>query len=113
MDKNPQKYLEHIMASINNIEQIVQKHPKRFDYFCSDVCYNSAIKYQIAIIGEAMNQLKKVAPEISITNSRKIIDTRNYIIHAYDSLNNDILWSIVINHLDNLKKEISSLLINH
>ncbi|MGN1173007.1 MAG: hypothetical protein ACI4SO_04390 [Muribaculaceae bacterium] len=31
-------------------------------------------------------------------------------MHAYDSLKPDILWSIVINHLPILKKEILSLL---
>ena len=33
-----------------------------------------------------------------------------YIIHGYDSLSADILWSIVINHLPKLKEEVQSLL---
>ncbi len=49
-------------------------------------------------------------PEITITSARKIVNTRNYIIHGYDSLDNEILWSIVINHLPKLKAEIQSLL---
>jgi len=47
---------------------------------------------------------------ISITNARKIVDTRNYVIHGYDTLTADILWSIVINHLPLLKNEIEELL---
>ena len=47
---------------------------------------------------------------IAITNSRKIVDARNYIIHGYDSLSADILWSIVINHLPKLKEEAQALL---
>lgn len=107
---NQQKYLEDIYKAINNIESFVASHPKRFDYFCSDICYLSAVKYQIAVIGEAVSQLKKLVPDIEISNARKIIDTRNYIIHGYDSLRNDILWSIVINHLPLLKVEIQNLL---
>ncbi|MDE5761982.1 MAG: DUF86 domain-containing protein, partial [Bacteroidales bacterium] len=34
----------------------------------------------------------------------------NFIIHAYDSLNPEILWGIIINHLPLLKTEVKSLL---
>lgn len=62
------------------------------------------------IMGEAMNQVLKINPNISITASRKIVDTRTFVIHAYDSLKPDILWGIVINHMPLLKKEVEALL---
>ena len=62
------------------------------------------------IIGEAMSRILKVDRDIAITNSGKIVDARNYIIHGYDSLSADILWSIVINHLPKLKEEVRTLL---
>ena len=52
-----------------------------------------------------MNRILKTDRNIAITNSRKIVDARNYIIHGYDSLSADILWSMVINHLPKLKNE--------
>ena len=57
-----------------------------------------------------MNRILKSGVDIQITNSRKIVDARNYIIHGYDSLSVDILWSIVINHLPKLKIEVTDLL---
>ena len=57
-----------------------------------------------------MNQALKINPSIPITASRKIVDTRNFVIHAYDSLKPDILWGIVINHMPLLKKEVEALL---
>ena len=51
-----------------------------------------------------MNNVLKINPNIAITSARKIVDTRNFIIHAYDSLKPDILWGIVINHIPLLKK---------
>lgn len=39
-----------------------------------------------------------------------IVDARNYIIHGYDSLSVDILWSIIINHLPILEEEVKHLL---
>ena len=61
-------------------------------------------------MGEAMNRVLKAVPDIQITNARKIVDTRNYIIHGYDSLSADILWSIIINHLPLLRKELKEIL---
>lgn len=56
-----------------------------------------------------MNRVLKVDKDIAITNSRKIVDARNYIIHGYDSLSADVLWSVVINHLPKLKSEVIAL----
>ena len=57
-----------------------------------------------------MSRILKVDRDIAITNSRKMVDARNYIIHGYDSLSADILWSIVINHLPKLKEEVQMIL---
>jgi uncharacterized protein with HEPN domain len=57
-----------------------------------------------------MNRILKDYSQIAITNSRKIVDARNYIIHGYDSLSADILWSIIINHLPKLKTEVVELI---
>ena len=57
-----------------------------------------------------MNRILKSNADVQISNARKIVDARNYIIHGYDSLSVDILWSIVINHLPKLKAEVTELL---
>lgn len=68
-----------------------------------------AAERNIEIMGEAMNRLLKDNPTIPITNARKIVDARNYIIiPGYVSA--DILWSIVINHLPLLHDEVAQLL---
>lgn len=57
-----------------------------------------------------MTQVLKMRPDIPITAARKVVDTRNFVIHSYDSLKPDILWDIVINHMPLLKNEVESLL---
>ncbi len=74
------------------------------------MCLRRAVERDIEIIGEAISRILKVDTNISITNARRIVDARNYIIHGYDSLSADILWSMVINHLPILKSEVVSLL---
>lgn len=74
------------------------------------MAFRRAVERDIEIMGEAMNHALKLAPSLSITNARKIVDTRNFVIHAYDSLCPDMLWAIVILHLPLLKQEINDLL---
>ncbi|MEQ8880613.1 MAG: DUF86 domain-containing protein [Cyclobacteriaceae bacterium] len=62
------------------------------------------------IIGEAMSRILKVDPSIQISHTRKIVDTRNRIIHGYDSVSEDILWGIIINSLPDLQDEVKKLL---
>lgn len=57
-----------------------------------------------------MSRVLKAAPSIKISNSRKIVDTRNRIIHGYDSVSDDVIWLIVVRYLPVLKKEIQSVL---
>ncbi|MCD8387664.1 MAG: DUF86 domain-containing protein [Bacteroidales bacterium] len=47
-------------------------------------------------------------PKIPITNAKKIVGTRNFVIHGYDSLSPEIIWAIVIKDLPLLEKEISN-----
>lgn len=68
------------------------------------------MQWEIAIIGEAMNRILKIYPNVPITSARRIVNTRNYLIHGYDSLREDLIWAIVINHIPLLKAEIAQML---
>ncbi|WP_307718908.1 HepT-like ribonuclease domain-containing protein [Schleiferia thermophila] len=83
---------------------------KDFYAFQRDLKTKRAIERNIEIIGEAVNRIIKAYPEIPITNARKIIDTRNRIIHGYDSVSEDIIWAIVVRELGNLETEVDKLL---
>lgn len=110
MDELIKKHLQDILTAIEEVESFFGNTPKIYDDFYSNLCLRRAVERNIEIIGEAMNRILKVDKEIAITNSRKIVDARNYIIHGYDSLSVDILWSMVINHLPKLRNEVIALL---
>jgi uncharacterized protein with HEPN domain len=103
-------YLFDIIKAINEIESFFDNKPKRFDEFIADIKTKRAVERNLEIIGEAINRIIRIDSSISINNSRKIIDTRNRIAHGYDTVSDDIIWGIVINHLPKLKEEVSSLL---
>ncbi|MDR1004628.1 MAG: DUF86 domain-containing protein [Prevotellaceae bacterium] len=110
MDDIIKKYLQDMLTAIEEIDSFFDGKPKRFNEFYGDIRLRRATERDIEIIGEAMNRILKADNNVAITNSRKIVDARNYIIHGYDSLSADILWSIVINHLPKLKMEVVALL---
>ena len=57
-----------------------------------------------------MNRILKENNKIEISNSRKIVDVKNRIIHGYDSVSDDLIWGIVIKNLPVLHIEVKSLL---
>lgn len=83
MDKNINKYLQDILDAITEIESFFSGRPKYFEEFSKDLCLRRAVERDVEIIGEAMNRILKEDTTISITDSRKIVDTRNHIIHGY------------------------------
>ncbi len=109
MDNRVKKLLFDILTSINNIESYLGEK-KEFDFYSESQMLQHAVERNIEIIGEAVNKLLKAHPEIRITNSRRIVDARNKIIHGYDEIENVQIWGIVINHLPTLKNEVERLL---
>lgn len=110
MDRKQRKYLNDILSSIKEIETFMVGRPREYATFCNDLLFRRGVERNVEIMGEAMNQVLKINPDIAITAARKVVDTRNFVIHAYDSLKPDILWGIVINHMPLLKAEVEALL---
>jgi len=100
------KSLFDIKIAINEIEVFFEIEEKSFENYSKNVLLKRGIERNLEIIGEAVNRILKEDPEFQITNARRIIGLRNQIIHAYDSISDENIWSIVINHLPNLKNEI-------
>jgi uncharacterized protein with HEPN domain len=110
MDDNIKTWLFDILNSINEIESYYVETPKIFEIYQNDLRTKRAVERNIEIIGEAMSRILKVATEIKISNSRKIVDVRNRIIHGYDTVSDDVIWGIVIRNLPVLQKEVEELL---
>ena len=110
MDNNIKTWLFDILSSINEIESYFIETPKMFEIYQNDLRTKRAVERNIEIIGEAMSRILKENSGIEISNSRKIVDVRNRIIHGYDSVSDDVVWGIVIRNLPVLQKEVQILL---
>ena len=101
--------LKDIELSIAEIYQFLPAK-RNFLEFQKDLKTRKAVERNIEIIGEAMDRILKTDPAFPITDSRKIVDTRNRIIHGYDSVSEDIIWLIISKYLPILEKEIKEFL---
>ncbi|MBX2929647.1 MAG: DUF86 domain-containing protein [Saprospiraceae bacterium] len=109
MPHDTKKYLRDIELAIGKIRTFLPKNYD-FDAYNQDTKTQYAIERALAIIGEAMYQLLKTTPDIAITNAPEIAKTRHILVHAYDKVDNLVVWDILHNHLDLLEEQVAGLL---
>lgn len=108
MTEKGKKYLSDILTSIDLIEDFTVDI-NDFNTYQADLKTQSAVERQLAIIGEALNKLKRIEIDLEIEHDKQIIGFRNRLIHAYDSIDQSIIWAIIKRHLIKLKSEIQAL----
>lgn len=108
MDERVMKYLIDIDNSIAEIEGYFQNIPN----YRQNTMLKRAVERNLEIIGEAVKKvLKRDEAYINkITEAKSIIGLRNLVIHAYDSVSDENIWAVLINHLPKLKSEIQDLM---
>jgi uncharacterized protein with HEPN domain len=109
IDINVLTWLEDISVAIENIENFLPEK-RVFKDYQKDLKTKFAVERNIEIVGEAMSRILKIYEEIPITDARKIVNTRNWVIHGYEKILDETIWSIVINHLPTLKAEVKKLI---
>ena len=111
MQLEVQKYLFDIQSAANSIFEYTEGVTDFKEYQKSKLI-KRAVERELEIIGEAMNRLIKVAPDLAINNSRRIVDLRNWIIHGYDKVDDLIIWGLLSKDLPLLKSQVDALLKN-
>ena len=109
MDNRYFQALHQIIQCIDEINQFIGT-PMIFERYNSNIFMQKAVERNLEIIGEAVRRLKETDAQIPITDARKIINTRNLIIHGYNEIQNDRIWVIIVKSLPILRKEVEALL---
>ena len=104
------KHLQDVLDAIEELESFFVDYPRRFDVFEKDRLRVSAVERKTEIMGEAINRILKRQPDFVIPNGKEVINTRNRIIHGYDSVEPEFLWGFVIRHIPLLKADIIKIL---
>jgi len=112
MDEKILKWLYDIQAAILEIDTYFIHIEKNFFEYRQNTMLKRAVERDLEIIGEAVNRIIKNDPEFisKISNAKAIIALRNQVIHAYDNISDENIWSILITHLPKLKGEIDGLI---
>lgn len=110
MNDSTRAGLYDVQQAIAEIESFFAGQPLLFAAYQADVRTRRATERNLEIIGEAVGRILKVDPAFQLSNARQIIATRNRIIHGYDTVSDEMVWSIVVRHLPQLKLEVAALL---
>ena len=97
------------MESVNSIEEYLRGKPELAAYKTNKML-RRAIERELEIIGEAMNRIDKLEPTLNISAKKQIIGMRNRVIHGYDTIDDEIVWGVIVRHLPILKAEIEKLM---
>lgn len=114
MDEFIPVYLLDVKRAIDELESYFADYPSmQFIWFEKDFKCRSAVERKVEIMGEAINRILKIRHDFPLPNAKEIINTRNRIIHGYDSVKPEFLWSLVIRHIPLLKVDVERLLLEY
>ena len=104
-----EKYLYDIKESIDSIEEYLGDKRDFFEYQRNKLL-RRGIERELEIIGEAINRILKINSDIEISEARRIVDLRNWVIHGYDKVDDVIIWGIISRDIPKLKEQVERLL---
>ena len=108
MTDRSKKFLSDIQQSIRLINDFTDSIVE-FSNYQADLKTKSAVERQLGIIGDAVNNyVREGNPPLNY--APQIVAFRNRLIHAYDSIDDSIVWVTIQNHLPKLKTEVDILL---
>ncbi|MCD4817723.1 MAG: DUF86 domain-containing protein [Candidatus Cloacimonetes bacterium] len=110
MDREIKIWLFDINSAIAEIDEFFEKGRMIFENYTKDIKTKRAVERNLEIIGEAVKRILNKESNIILTNARKIVATRNRIIHGYDTISDEVIWGIIIKHLPKLKSEVEKLM---
>lgn len=102
-------HLYDILTAANAVKAFVAGHG--FDDYSSNEQLRSAVERKFQIMGEALNRLHRDEPALlnHIREHREIISFRNILVHGYDAIDDQIVWSVIETDLDTLIQDVESL----
>jgi uncharacterized protein with HEPN domain len=110
MDRDARAYLWDIQQAAEAINRFVvgldaATHSR-------DALVSAAVERKFEVIGEALNQLSKLSPDLArrVPHLREIIGFRNILIHGYAAIDHDRVWRIIETSLPGLQATVSALL---
>lgn len=105
MNEQSLKYFYDALLAARSISKF--SSGKSFEDYCSDELLSSGIERKFENIGEALNRIKRSSPDDlnAIGEWPAIIGFRNVLAHAYDHIEDSVVWGIVTNQIPEFIEE--------
>lgn len=98
--------LEHMIQAMERIRRYTKG--KTFDEFIADDMMYYAVVKNIEILGEAANMLtEEFRNKHPLTPWKLVSGMRNYIVHEYFQVDNNVVWDVITHDLSTLEQQIS------
>lgn len=110
MQRDPRAWLWDALDSAAAIQTFVAGLD--VEHYAGHALVHSAVERKFEIIGEALNQLSRAAPELAerVPHLPQIVAFRNQLIHGYALVDHVTVWAVIQQSLPELKDAISKLL---
>jgi len=110
MERDARAYLWDVQQAVNSIQEFIRG--MNATSYADSALVRSAVERQFEIIGEALNKLSKVSPDLArqVPNLREIIGLRNVLSHGYASIDHARVWQIAVDLAPELNLVVSELL---
>ncbi len=109
MTEEEKKLLKDIEQAASNVD-IHLEGRRIWDEYAANITKRRAIERELEIIGEATNNLLKIGTEVTLSSARKIVNLRNRVIHAYDAVDDTIIWKVIVKDIPLLLAEVRQLM---
>ncbi len=103
------KYILDIESVIHEMDSFKALVDNNFEKYLESTVVKRATERNLEIIGEAVRKIKELEPAIHISSYNRIIGLRNLIAHAYDAVEDEIIWGIIQRDIPKLLTEIKKL----
>ncbi|GHH38244.1 HepT-like ribonuclease domain-containing protein [Lentzea cavernae] len=110
MRRDPRTYLWDALRAVELLADF--SSGKSFADYLADAMLRSAVERQFEIVGEALNNLSKVSPELAdaIPDLPRIVAFRNILIHGYASVDDALVWQVLTDKRPQLEERLHQLL---
>ncbi len=108
---------ERVLRALEDVQDcasfvISAAEGRDLDDYRGDRLFRQAIERNLEIIGEAVGRVARLDPETAsrISEHRRIGAFRNRLIHGYDLLDDELVWSTVETEVPTLLLQVEGLL---
>lgn len=110
MQRRPEVYLELALLALRKIPKFLQGCS--VDAYFVDELRQSAIERQLEIAGDALGQLRKLAPDLfaRIPDGDLIVSFRNVLAHGYATLDQRKVFEVATSGAPDLLQTLEALL---